>query len=684
MINVSVQGCGHVNRIECGRSAEFVKDPSKCVVECGKALACGHTCKSRCGAPWLAGGEGCAKHGKCRAPCPKMLPCGHLCNKLCHPAAEECAPCTKPCDVKCNHTKCNKPCSEVCSPCVEPCDWDCPHAGRCLAPCGAPCTRLPCDERCSKMLPCGHPCPSLCGEPCPPKNKACRECAPREAMDHGVDLISLETLSEYSFESGPLVHLSCGHVFAVQSLDAHVELSTYYAREGEAWIRPIGRPAQLQHVKGCPDCRQPITGVRRYWRVINMAQIDHMTRKYIVNGMGKLAKLSQKIDSVAAAEDNPAGAAAAAAAAQPQPRFGGRGLTCAVGSGIAAGAGRLKALSEIVAEAEELSSSRQPIRAIYDASRVFRSKLEEAGRSSLPDQCEGDIRPPDNTVRLEAMLIAAKAQTLALQAQLAILVGKKAGGGSVIPEFLDAESYFAGAFQALSELVSLAEADGRRVTVRTGQLALVQLCETRARCVIEWALGSTGSADTVKQADRWLTDDLVESIVGQECGLRFCVELCSEDRDDGVATAGLRVACAELLGATMLLQQRRLNKQPSAPELLALTDPLFTIATSVLSRVSRAGGVHAPRAIRVHIQLLGRRAACAKAAGRDISSILLEGTTMAATLPPQEHAEAVRELRAAADAAWYEEVKLEEKRMVFAALGELTNNNRTNGMGNHW
>ena len=39
--------------------------------------------------------------------------------------------------------------------------------GSCQLPCGAPCDKMPCNERCKKLLKCGHRCPVVCGEPCP-------------------------------------------------------------------------------------------------------------------------------------------------------------------------------------------------------------------------------------------------------------------------------------------------------------------------------------------------------------------------------------------------------------------------------------------------------------------------------------------------------------------------------------
>ena len=53
--------------------------------------------------------------------------------------------------------------------------------GLCPLPCGAPCLRLPCDERCSLLLACGHRCPSVCGEACPDPT-FCIQCGSSDIM----------------------------------------------------------------------------------------------------------------------------------------------------------------------------------------------------------------------------------------------------------------------------------------------------------------------------------------------------------------------------------------------------------------------------------------------------------------------------------------------------------------------
>jgi hypothetical protein len=121
---------------------------------------------SRCGM--------CAAGHLCKATCARSLFCSHLCGRACHDG-KECEPCEEKCQRACNHSVCPRQCCDPvshrkkffltapgilltisscctcfrlgkCSSCVEPCDWICEHKGQCPLVCGAPCSRLPCNE----------------------------------------------------------------------------------------------------------------------------------------------------------------------------------------------------------------------------------------------------------------------------------------------------------------------------------------------------------------------------------------------------------------------------------------------------------------------------------------------------------------------------------------------------------
>lgn len=120
-------------------------------------------------------------HARCKQRCDKQLACGHVCRDTCH-HGRNCSACRDKCVISCEHSRCHLQCAAPCATCAEPCGWRCEHQGPCLLPCGVPCDRLPCNERCSKALACGHRCPGLCGEACPPRrfcvHPACKAQAP--------------------------------------------------------------------------------------------------------------------------------------------------------------------------------------------------------------------------------------------------------------------------------------------------------------------------------------------------------------------------------------------------------------------------------------------------------------------------------------------------------------------------
>ena len=61
----------------------------------------------------------------------------------------------------------------------KPCESSCIHH-RCRKLCYELCDREPCNEPCTKLLRCKHPCIGFCGEPCPP---LCRVCDKEEVTE---------------------------------------------------------------------------------------------------------------------------------------------------------------------------------------------------------------------------------------------------------------------------------------------------------------------------------------------------------------------------------------------------------------------------------------------------------------------------------------------------------------------
>uniref|UniRef100_A0A8C9NK28 Zinc finger NFX1-type containing 1 n=1 Tax=Serinus canaria TaxID=9135 RepID=A0A8C9NK28_SERCA len=233
--------CGHEQEVSCWMTRMGHEEAVKCESKCSVTLACGHVCSGSCHTCF--GGR---FHKACDRPCKRVLICSHKCQE---PCTTECPPCQKECQNYCIHSKCKKKCWESCVPCAEPCEWQCQHY-QCTKLCSEPCNRPRCNVPCTKMLPCGHPCVGLCGEPCPKKCLVC---------DH-------EELTQifFGFEDDPdarFVQLEdCGHVFESQGLD-------HYMDEDDDVVK----------LKVCPLCQTPIRKNLRYGSSVKR-QVEEIER----------------------------------------------------------------------------------------------------------------------------------------------------------------------------------------------------------------------------------------------------------------------------------------------------------------------------------------------------------------------------------------------------------------------
>jgi hypothetical protein len=330
----AAHGCGHELTLPCDRVGELADHPERCTAPCRSPLQdCAHLCAAACGAcrgP-LVLPTAPPKHAPCAAKCQRGLLCGHACSETCHSAAETpCPPCGAHCAVACEHSACSNPCAKTCAPCAEPCGWECEHRGACALPCGAPCDRLPCDARCTRVLACGHRCPSLCGEPCPGPD-CCRECAPpaREALV--VDLIMSSTLAEHDPDDSPLLALPCGHVFTTETLDGCVALHESYQRDAATgeWSAALSPSAALGALPACPLCRAPLRGVRRYGRVLNHAACQQAQKKFVIAAEQSLAAAEAQLREAAAAAAGGLLAAGVAAATRARKALQAHARACA-------------------------------------------------------------------------------------------------------------------------------------------------------------------------------------------------------------------------------------------------------------------------------------------------------------------------------------------------------------------
>lgn len=276
--------CGHDVKVPCSEDMKI----HKCLTICGRPLPCGHQCNRpcwKCTTPDEDSGRPKVDHGRCGNVCGRSFTtCNHNCRSKCH-GDVPCSPCTRPCEVRCAHSKCSKKCNEACPPCAEQCTWSCAHRERCTMPCAVPCDIIPCSLRCERNLDCGHRCPGVCGEACPPV-KLCRECASPEILAKTVDFIMYESYGDVDLDEDPILFLTCGHFYTVSSLDGVMDLKDSYIIDRGGKIlgpRPPSGVSSGKAPKGCPECRTPLRDIHRYNRVVKLALLDEATRRFAAN-----------------------------------------------------------------------------------------------------------------------------------------------------------------------------------------------------------------------------------------------------------------------------------------------------------------------------------------------------------------------------------------------------------------
>jgi len=226
--------CGHTADVKCWKA-----DTALCSAPCEEILKCGHHCKGTCGTCFRG-----AIHKQCKTKCERILVCGHVCTSVC----EDCPPCQKQCENRCQHNKCKISCGEPCAPCQERCIWQCKHF-KCTMKCSEPCNRPPCNHPCNTKLRCGHGCIGLCGEPCP---EQCRVC------NH--DEVTEVFFGDEDEANARFVRLDdCGHIFEHKALDR------YMSTEDDI--------SNVQ-LKGCPKCKTPVRKCLRYGTQINQQLKD--------------------------------------------------------------------------------------------------------------------------------------------------------------------------------------------------------------------------------------------------------------------------------------------------------------------------------------------------------------------------------------------------------------------------
>jgi len=151
-------------------------------------------------------------------------------------------------------------------------------------------------------LTCGHECPSVCGEPC--EEQTCISCLPDERKVDIVDFIMQRKLAEIDLGSEDiserLIKLACGHIFTVETLDGHCDMSKYYEIDlMGVFLATKAPPVNYQTPPSCPTCRGPITALR-YGRVTKRANLDILEQNVASKMSSELQDISQEVEKISA------------------------------------------------------------------------------------------------------------------------------------------------------------------------------------------------------------------------------------------------------------------------------------------------------------------------------------------------------------------------------------------------
>ncbi|KDN33760.1 hypothetical protein RSAG8_13147, partial [Rhizoctonia solani AG-8 WAC10335] len=226
--------------------------------------------------------------------CQRRITCGHAWNTTCTEIHVCSTLCKGICQLSCSHSNCRKQCSTPCRPCEEPCIWKCAHE-ECTSPCGMACTRLPCDKKCPKILSCGHPCPSVCGEPC--ERQTCKTCSEEDTLTSVVDLlgrIRLRDLDDNATLDTMTITLPCRHVFTVNALDSITRIRDFYEQgsRGE-WTKatmPVASAVRCRPI--CPHCGGGIDSLR-YGRILRNSNHSILQHNIAWSLSGQISEAEQ-------------------------------------------------------------------------------------------------------------------------------------------------------------------------------------------------------------------------------------------------------------------------------------------------------------------------------------------------------------------------------------------------------
>jgi hypothetical protein len=143
---------------------------------------------------------------------------------------------------------------------------------------------------------------TVCGEPC--EEQTCISCLPDEGKVDIVDFIMQRTLADVDLGSEDiserLIKLACGHIFTVETLDGHCNMSEYYEIDlMGVFMATKAPPVNYQTPPSCPTCRGPITALR-YGRVTKRANLDILEQNVASKMSSELENVSQEVEKISA------------------------------------------------------------------------------------------------------------------------------------------------------------------------------------------------------------------------------------------------------------------------------------------------------------------------------------------------------------------------------------------------
>lgn len=243
--------------LDCGhRLVRLCRDEPieelRCVESCSTVLPCGHVCGGTCSDCQRDG------HPPCAGSCLKPLRCGHDClARCCH--EKPCPPCLHRVSTACEHGTNTRACHTAPRLCFEPQSVPCEHIKDSKIPCCLPRSSLPCAELCSKVLECGHPCPSLHQETCIPPSK-CTVC---------MGLPDLTTV---------IYMKECNHAMSVSLLDKLNLQDVYQLDAAGSFIGYKVSAVDKLYQPKC-ICGKPCPSVHRYQNISKLITSESVLKR---------------------------------------------------------------------------------------------------------------------------------------------------------------------------------------------------------------------------------------------------------------------------------------------------------------------------------------------------------------------------------------------------------------------